>query len=185
MRSVFLSVCVGFWFLPTVVLAEEIKPPGQLPNLAKSLHSVRFYVGDGRIQAVASEAGVEQETSSDQGMSRREKLVLNTNDALDASIQYELSGGDEHLSVDVVDGQQFTVARRPAKDAKGPVDRIPPTANRAADAERQRRSDRSRGEGRIALALDPGRTRLEPAIFTAAVRNVSTGLAVDGIGAGG
>jgi hypothetical protein len=120
MRSVFLSVCVGFCFFPTVLSAEEIKPPGQLPNLAKSLHSVRFYVGEGRIQAVASEPGVEQETSSDQGMSRREKLVLNTNDALDASIQYELSGGDEHLSVDVVDGQQFTVARRPAKDAKGP-----------------------------------------------------------------
>jgi hypothetical protein len=116
----FLSACVGVYFVAAVVSAEDLKPPSPLPNLSKSLHSVRFYVGGGRIQAVASEAGVEQETSTDQGMSRREKLVLNTNDALDASIQYELSGGDEHLAVDVVDGQQFTVARRPAKDSKGP-----------------------------------------------------------------
>jgi hypothetical protein len=101
-------------------LAEDLKPPSPLPNLAKSLHSVRFYVGGGRVQAVASEAGVEQESSTDQGMTRREKLVLNTNDALDASIQYELSGGDEHLAVDVVDGQQITIARRPAKGVKGP-----------------------------------------------------------------
>ncbi len=120
MRLLLSSVCVALIFVPTLLLAEDPKPPSPLPNLAKSLHSVRFYVGGGRIQAVASEAGVEQETSSDQGMARREKLVLNTNDALDASIQYELSGGDEQLSVDVVDGQQITIGRHPAKGVNGP-----------------------------------------------------------------
>jgi hypothetical protein len=101
--------------------AEDSKPRAALPNLANRLPSVRFFVDGGRLQAIANEAGVERENSSDLGTSRREKLILNTNADQDASIQYELSTGDELLTANVVDGQQFTITRRPGKDSKGPA----------------------------------------------------------------
>ncbi|HEV2970122.1 MAG TPA: hypothetical protein VGY55_09035 [Pirellulales bacterium] len=65
---------------------------------------------------------VERETSSDLGASRREKLQLSTNADQDATIQYELAAGGEQLTVEVLEGQQFTIALRPTPDAKtGPA----------------------------------------------------------------
>ncbi|HEV3418334.1 MAG TPA: hypothetical protein VG056_16030 [Pirellulales bacterium] len=101
--------------------AEDANPRGRLPNLSQrpELQSVRFGVYGGRLQAFASEAMVERETSSDLGASRREKLQLSTNADQDATIQYELSAGSEQLTVEVVEGQQFTITLRPTPDAKG------------------------------------------------------------------
>jgi hypothetical protein len=127
MRSALLSFALcaamtsGFLLTATSAVAEDSKPSPALPNLANRLPSVRFYVDTGRLQAIANEAGVERENSSDLGTSRREKLILNTNADQDASVQYELSTGDEQLTANIVDGQQFTISRRPAKDSHGPV----------------------------------------------------------------
>src|SRR5437763_1664576 len=88
----------------TASAADATKPQAALPNLANRLPSVRFFVDAGRLQATANEAGIERENSSDLGTSRREKLILNTNTDQDASIQYELSTGEEQLAATVVDG---------------------------------------------------------------------------------
>lgn len=92
--------------------AEEPKAKPGLPHLAARLHSVRFFIVDGRLQAVASEPGVEQENSSDAGAIRRDRLVLNTTGEQGPAIQYQLTAGGEQLNVDIVCGNQFTISRR-------------------------------------------------------------------------
>jgi hypothetical protein len=121
MSALCAAMTSGFLLAATSAVAEDSKPSLALPNLANRLPSVHFYVDTGRLQAIANEAGIERENSSDLGTSRREKLIFNTNADQDASIQYELSTGDEQLSANIVDGQQFTIARRPAKDSHGPM----------------------------------------------------------------
>ena len=118
--SLRISVLFGTLLAAMTSFAADSKPQSQLPNLATKLQSVRFFVADGRLQALAGEAGVERESSSDLGTSRREKLVLNTNDRQDASIHYELSTGGEMLTVDIVEGEQFTITRHQSKGSPGP-----------------------------------------------------------------
>jgi hypothetical protein len=121
MRSrLLISTVAGLFFSVTAAVAQEAAKPGaQLPNLTGRLTGVHFFVSEGRIQAVASEAGVEREQSTELGAVRHEKLTVSTNADQDASIEYELTTAAEQLSVGIVDGQQVTVSRRPTKDSSG------------------------------------------------------------------
>ncbi len=101
--------------------------PGQLrprtagQSLSSRLSVVNFAVVAGRIDATGTEAGLEREQSITGADDHQEKLSLSTNADQEASIEYELSTASETVAVDVVDGWQLTLSRRPTKSGHGPV----------------------------------------------------------------
>ena len=100
--------------------------PGQLQagtvgqSLSSRLSIVNFAIVAGRIDATGTEAGLEREQSITGTDEHQEKLSLSTNADQEASIEYELSTASEKLTVDVVDGWQITLSRRPTKDGHSP-----------------------------------------------------------------
>ncbi len=101
--------------------------PGQLrprtagQSLSSRLSVVNFAVVAGRIDATGTEAGLEREQSITGADDHQEKLSLSTNADQEASIEYELSTASETVAVDVVDGWQLTLSRRPTKSGHEPV----------------------------------------------------------------
>ena len=79
----------------------------------------------GRIQAVANEANVESEKSSELGTGFREKLAVSSDESQAASIHYELSAGAERLSVEVIGGRRITIRRGHAKTSRAADDSQP------------------------------------------------------------
>jgi hypothetical protein len=118
MSALSMTALAALVFLGSMASAQEPKAKPSLPNLAARLHSVRFAIADGRIQAMATEPGVERETSSDAGAIRRDRLILNTTGEQGPAIQYQLTAGSEQLNVDVVGGNQFTISRRAIDNSK-------------------------------------------------------------------
>ncbi len=119
MSALSIAALTSVSFLRHAAWGEEPKPRVGLPNLEHRLQSVRFFVVDGRIQAVASEPGVERETSADVvGGSQRDKLTLNTTGELGPAIQYHLTTGPEKVVAEISDGDQITITRQSLGDAK-------------------------------------------------------------------
>ena len=102
------------------VLASSAAAFGQvspLPNLASRLVVVRFSVTMGRIEAAADQPGFESEQTSNVEPGHHETLSINSNNEQEASIKYELTTGDEQLSVDVSEGFEVVISRHPTKQS--------------------------------------------------------------------
>ncbi len=124
MRSMSI-VAVGAEFLIWVAASGAVEPAksnSPLPDLNARLSkdNIRFIVYGGRLQASANQGGIDSSTTTDLGSTQHEKLTVQTSDNADVSLEYELVSDNEALSVEIVNGDTFTIARRPAMEAKHP-----------------------------------------------------------------
>ncbi len=92
-----------------------------LPDLRGRLSGIQFSIQGGHIEAISQEAGVEREQTTNLGESRQEKLVVNASADANVTIKYELTTATEVLTVDVLDGDQISISRRPVHDGKGMI----------------------------------------------------------------
>ncbi len=115
-----------FLLIWTTCLAAACRAEGEaaatkspLPDLRARLSGIQFSVEGGRIEARSQEAGVEREQTTNLGESRQEKLIINASADANVAIKYELTSASEILAVEVQDGDQITISRRPLHGAKG------------------------------------------------------------------
>lgn len=114
MRSLLRSV-VGACAAAAVVFSGVAfgQSAAGLPNLSGRLVVVHFSVVMGRIAASADQPGFESEQSSSIEPGRHETLSVSANNDSEASVKYQLTTGDEQLSVNVTEGYDVSFSRHP------------------------------------------------------------------------
>ena len=110
-----------------------------LPNLTSRLVVVRFSVTMGRIEAppISPASNASRHSMIEPG--RHETLSVSTNNDQEASVKYELTTGDEQLSVYVSEGYEVSFSRHPIKESHSAAGRISPAAHRADYIDRRER----------------------------------------------